>query len=84
MISSNIIEKRDYLEISCKFLREPNELSHLADKIVTKFLTDTLILAGIYLLKDFSKNTRTRCGICSKLTIKTPERLDDLLITLSM
>ena len=27
--------------------------------------------AGIYLLK-VNKNTRTRCGICSKSTIKTP------------
>ena len=30
--------------------------------------------AGIYLLKINKKNTRTRCEICSKLTIKTPER----------
>ena len=30
--------------------------------------------AGIYLLKLKNRNTRTRCEICSKLTIKTPER----------
>ena len=30
--------------------------------------------ADIYLLKVENKNTRTRCEICSKLTIKTPER----------
>ena len=30
--------------------------------------------AGIYLLKVENRNTRTRCEICSKLTIKTPER----------
>ena len=31
---------------------------------------------GIYLLtKDNKRNTRTRCDICSKLTIKTPARL---------
>ena len=29
---------------------------------------------GIYLFKVNNKNTRTRCEICSKLTIKTPER----------
>ena len=29
--------------------------------------------AGIYLLKVNSINTRTRCEICSKLPIKTPE-----------
>ena len=32
------------------------------------------IPAGIYLLKVNNRNTRTRCVICSKLTIKTPER----------
>ena len=30
--------------------------------------------AGIYLLKVSNKNTRIKCEICSKLTIKTPER----------
>ena len=30
--------------------------------------------AGIYLLKVNNRSTRTRCEICSKLTIKTPER----------
>ena len=29
--------------------------------------------AGIYLLKNNNKNTRTICEICLKLTIKTPE-----------
>ena len=31
--------------------------------------------AGIYLLKVNKRNTRTRCEICSALTIKTSERL---------
>ena len=29
---------------------------------------------GIYLLKVNNRNTRTRCEICSNLTIKVPER----------
>ena len=29
---------------------------------------------GIYRLKVNNRNTRTRCEICLKLTIKTPER----------
>ena len=33
-----------------------------------------VVRAGIYLLKVNNRNTRTRCEICSKLTIKTPER----------
>ena len=32
------------------------------------------IPAGIYLLKVNNKNIRTMCEICSKLTIKIPER----------
>ena len=28
---------------------------------------------GIYMFKVNNRNTRTRCEICSKLTIKTPE-----------
>ena len=30
--------------------------------------------AGIYLLKVYNRNTKTRCEICSNLTVKTPER----------
>ena len=30
--------------------------------------------AGIYLIKVNDRNTRTRCEICSRLTIKIPER----------
>ena len=33
-----------------------------------------LIPAGNYIFKVSNRNTRTRCDICSKLTIKTPER----------
>ena len=32
------------------------------------------IPAGNYMLKVNNRNTRTKRGICSKLTIKTPER----------
>ena len=39
-----------------------------------KMVVITINLANIYLLKVNKKNTRTRCKICSKLTIKTPER----------
>ena len=33
------------------------------------------IPTGNYMFKIYSRNTRTRCETCSKLTIKTPERL---------
>ena len=35
--------------------------------------------ANIYLFKVNNRNTRTRCEICSKLTIKTPERHQNFL-----
>ena len=39
-------------------------------------LRETIVIspANIYLLKVNKRNGRTRCGICSKLTIKIPER----------
>ena len=30
--------------------------------------------AGNYMFKVDNRNTRTKCGICSKLTLKTPEQ----------
>ena len=40
--------------------------------------------AGIYLFKVNNKNARTRCEICSKLTMKIPERRQSLLLTLNI
>ena len=42
------------------------------DTYNTKY--DTYNPAGNYMFKVNNRNTRTRCEICSKLTIKTPER----------
>ena len=42
--------------------------------LLTKNASYNSFPAGIYLLKVNNRNTRTRCVICSKLTIKTPER----------
>ena len=44
-----------------------------------KSLTEVVVIervvpAGIYLLKANNGNNRARCEICSKLTIKIPER----------
>ena len=36
-------------------------------------VSQDLLPAGIYLLKANNRNTRTRCEICTELTIKTPE-----------
>ena len=49
----------------------------------TKFANLSTSPAGIYLLKVNNKNTRTRCEICSKLTIKIPERRQAKIIYLT-
>ena len=36
-------------------------------------MSSILFPAGIYLLIVYNKNTKTRCEICSKLTIETLE-----------
>ena len=41
------------------------------NNLITKISAN--IPAGNYMLKVNNRNTRTRCEICSKLTIKTPE-----------
>ena len=43
-------------------------------KILCSYQMDESFPAGIYLLKVNKRNSRTRCEICSKLTIKIPER----------
>ena len=43
-------------------------------KSKTNTFDESINPAGIYLLKVNNRNTRARCEICSKLTIKTPKR----------
>ena len=47
---------------------EGNELNHNIVEILKR------VPAGIYMFKVNNRNTRTKCEISSKLTIKTPER----------
>ena len=54
-----------------------NTFMHLSQPIL-------IYAAGISQLKVINRNTRTRCEICSKLTIKTPERRQALLLTLNI
>ena len=44
------------------------------DSTILVILSKCSILAGNYMFKVDNRNTRTRCEICPKLTIKTPER----------
>ena len=44
---------------------------HVIPSWFLKFSPDPV---GNYMFKVNNRNTRTSCGVCSKLTIKTPER----------
>ena len=50
--------------------------------ILLKYRQISSVPAGNYLLKFLIRNTRTRYEICSKLTIKTPERRGVVLVYL--
>ena len=66
---------------SMKWLSEElTEIKHINKTLKTE---RSLSPDGIYLLKVNNRNIRERCEICSKLTMKTPERrLLSLLLTL--
>ena len=49
-------------------------LVKLLKLLFTKLAFYETFPAGNYVIKVKNRNTRTRCEICSKLTIKTPER----------
>ena len=50
----------------------PEKNDHI--NLLFSFLPLVSYLAGNYMFKVNNRNTRTRCEIYSKLTIKTPER----------
>ena len=71
------------LEIDNKIIEDGSELTKTFNSHYINIVKSTTgkhptklgtFPAGIYLLKVNNRNTRTRCEICSKLTIKTPER----------
>ena len=50
------------------------EINRLISKRLSNIYLGKSYPAGNYMFKVNNRNTRTRCEICSKLTIKTPER----------
>ena len=69
---STIDQESKALELAAK------KIKYVTNGIPVNAYTDhkppTQIPVGIHLLKFNNRNTRTRCEICSKLTIKTLER----------
>ena len=63
---------RQYLRVHHKRHFEEKQL--VREVFLGEVLQQRNYPAGIYLFKANNRNTRTMCEICSKLTIKTPER----------
>ena len=63
----------DYFQYWNHPLVTSQELTFLIPSIQT-FLMPRGIPANIYLFKFSNRDTRKKCEVCSKLTIKTPER----------
>ena len=63
-----------YLIIVYKGLFCPNKINNIYYMQHNDSFDFDSNTAGIYLFKVNNRNTRTRCEICSKLTINTPER----------
>ena len=64
--------------IGCPFIWLFKGIGNWAEKLLALtsvvILKSAMIPAGIYIFKVKNRNTRTRCEVCSKLTLKTPER----------
>ena len=64
------------MELFAKLVSNVNlkAVNYSRKKSYLRYLTGYRMPVGIYLLKVNIRNTRTKCEICSNLTIKTPER----------
>ena len=88
-----ISDEHESLHKTCKyeiFISDPSDDPITGVKDSSFHELSRIDPALIYLLKVNNRNTRTKCEICSKLTIKTPERchwrvvLVFLLLTLNI
>ena len=79
-VSEKLNWKLRYINLGHLFLQKYNPFRYfkLTEPIESRWfsglVTSSYIPVGIYLPEVNNRNTRTRLEICSKLTIKTPER----------
>ena len=57
-----------------KLIETKNNSKYFKYNSIPKYNKHNISPAGNYMFKVNNRNSRTRCEICSKLTIKTPER----------
>ena len=70
-VPDNFGNEEDDLDLRQCSEESSEDDASVSSKSSTGFIANPV---GIYMLKVKNRNTRTRCEICSKLTIKTPER----------
>ena len=63
-----------YREAEKRPEKEVQELMNAPIFLDPVLARDNVNPAGNYILEVNNRNSRTKCGICPKLTIKTPER----------
>ena len=75
VVYMNTLFVSDRFETLLKILTGKNYRNNLKQEFIKRQSWLILIIpAKIYLFKVNNRNTRRKCKICSKLTIKTPER----------
>ena len=68
---ADILSEQWYNERKTNIFNESERVIKTAAKLITKAIKNP---DGRYMFKVNNRNPRTRCEICSKLTIKIPER----------
>ena len=71
-------ENSEVLHIACRWNLMFARNWNLRDLFTSFFLIFCNNPAGNYIFKSNNRNIRTRCEICSKLAIKTPERFEHI------
>ena len=72
--SFNEVYKMYIFNKSLDKIRSADEFWYCTRDLIKYAQNCKIYPAGNYMFKVNNRNTRTRCEICSKLTIKTPER----------
>ena len=82
-VQNQIITRYDKVSLEWKYSNTPKHRSHIIYELLYANINanntkqkqkNSYSPAGNCMFKVNNRNTRARCEICSKLTIKTPER----------
>ena len=76
---SHVLVKKPYHGyLETRFFSKISRKAPMSDSLMS--YADSIYPAGNYMFKVNNRNSRTRCELCSKLTIKIPERRHDVVL----